>query len=139
MPMMRAQGTDGVAARVPGEILDAASPTIWMAWTTAKGSIVSSSRSARWRPAMNRCAVCPASIMWRIRIASSGVKLRLRGAHHLVPEIAAQVARGAEVDLAPAQKLREVDLDLGHRQQAGRGARFELDEQINVAVGPVGT
>jgi hypothetical protein len=62
----------------------------------------------------------------------------LRRPHHLVAEIAAEVARRPQIDFPPAQQLREVDLDLRHRQQAGRGARFEFDEQIYVAIGPVG-
>ena len=73
-----------------------------------------------------------------MRMASSGCKLRLRRAHHLIAEIPAQVAGGAEIDPAPAEKPGQIDFDLRHCQQARGRVRFEFHQQVHIAVRPVG-
>src|SRR5208337_3729827 len=135
MYMMSTQGK-GMMERVSGEILDAASPMIWTACTTAKRNCSSVSMSARSRPATDRSALSAASIIWRMRTASSGGILHLGGAHHLVPKIAAEVAGRPQIDLAPAEQRRKLAGDARKSYQAGRGARLELDQKIDVAIGP---
>ena len=53
---------------------------------------------------------------------------------HLLPEVPAQVARRAEVNCA-ADKVREVELHLGHREKVGSPTLLELDQDVDVALG----
>src|SRR5208337_3666396 len=135
MYMMSAQGK-GMMERVSGEILDAASPMIWTACTTAKRSCSSVWISARSRPATKRSALSAASIMWRMRTASSGRILHLGAAHYLVAKIATEVAGRPQIDLPPAEQPGKLAGDARKSYQARRGARLELNQKIDVAVGP---
>src|SRR5437016_3916943 len=101
---MAIQGTEGVADRVSAETLEAASPMISTARTTAKRNMTSLSRSLRCRPSMNCPAVSAASIMWRSRMVSSGFILHLGRPYNLLAKIAAQVLGGAQIHLASAQQ-----------------------------------
>jgi hypothetical protein len=135
MNMMSDHGADGIAERVSAESLEAASPMIWRACTRAKRNCSSESISTRLRPAVKRWALSAASIMWRMRTASSGRILDHGGAHHLVTEVAAEVAGGAQIDLPPSQQLEKLPRDSAKPYQPGCGGWLELNQQVHVAVG----
>src|SRR3954453_14104780 len=126
----------GWRSRASAPILPGASPTIWRAWTRANASMSSAPRSSRRLLRVNRIAAFSASTMWHRRTPSSGFILDLRRLHALVAEVAAQVFRRAQVHLPRAQQRRELQLDLGHGEQARLGVRLEPDQQVDVAVRP---
>jgi hypothetical protein len=97
MAITLAHGIEGIAARASGPSLEAASPMISIARISANSSILSPSRSMRWRPTMKLRTASAASIMCRTRTASSACILDLCGAHDLVAEIAAEILRGPQV------------------------------------------
>src|SRR3984893_16324519 len=138
MPMMLAHGICGCSSRVSMLILRVASPTIWRAWTRAKASISSSSKSPRWRPAVKRIMEFSASTMWRRRMRSSGFILHLCRPHDFLAEIPAQVPRCAQVHFSSSQQGRQFHLDLGHREQGWLRVGLELDQKVHVALGPAG-
>jgi hypothetical protein len=65
--------------------------------------------------------------------SSSGVKEHARGRDDVIAEVGAEVTGGTEVDLAAEQPLK-FEFELGDAEQAGCPARFELGEQVGVAV-----
>src|SRR5215204_1250495 len=127
-----------VAALMDGDTFAAASPNTSTARTRAKSNIKSASRSPRSRPATKCETASAASIMWRMRVRSSGCILHLGSAQHLFPKILAQVLRRAQVDLAAPNELGQLELDSCEAEQAGLFARDKLDEQVHVAVRPGG-
>src|SRR5687768_12827172 len=134
IPASWGQGMSGACAWVASETLPAASPTISIARVSASRSISSLLRSMRSRPATRRCTVSSASTICRSLTISSGGMEQLRSSHDLVPEITAQLFGRAKIDGKAAEHLRKLDLHLRHIEQGWRGARFELDQQVDVAV-----
>jgi hypothetical protein len=65
--------------------------------------------------------------------SSGGVIEHARGRDDVIAEVGAQVTDGSEVDLAAEQHL-QLEFELGDAEQTGCPARFELDEQVDVAV-----
>jgi hypothetical protein len=71
--------------------------------------------------------------MWRSRIASGRGILYIGTGNHLVPEIATQLGRGAQVDFSP-DKVREFPLHVRQAEVARPVAWLELHQYVNVAV-----
>lgn len=53
-----------------------------------------------------------------------------------VAEIAAKLVRGAQIDLSATEKFRKLSLHSGQVEEAGRLARMELNQEIDVAILP---
>ena len=92
---------EGADTRVSRLTFEAASPKISAARTRAKRSMRLISSSARLRPETNRSHASAASIICRIRIASSRRILDRGGLQHLIAEVAAEILRCSQVDLPP--------------------------------------
>ena len=72
------------------------------------------------------------------RIRSSGSISSLSAADDVVAEIPAEVPSGAKVDRLATHERRKFFFELGHAQQSGNAVGLELDEEVQVAVGPRG-
>lgn len=73
---------------------------------------------------------------WRSLTLSGGGIEGQRAGPDLVPEVAAQVVVGAEVNLPTPEQSGKLLFHAGDREQAGGCTGMELDEQINVALRP---
>src|SRR5437868_3803522 len=104
MPVISAHGISIYADRVSGVIREAASPMISIHLTKASVSTLSFRRIAAIRPAPMVIASWAASRMWRKRTRSLGGILDGRVLHDLVPEIRAQLAGSAEINLPAAEE-----------------------------------
>ena len=62
--------------------------------------------------------------------------LNFRPVQDFLPEVGTQVLGCPQVDCAPREKFRKRYLHPGDAQQPGNAVRFELDQQVDIAVGP---
>ena len=65
--------------------------------------------------------------------------LNLGHVAHIGAEVATQIFRCAKVDLATSEKIRQLQLDSREREEPRRSSWLEFDEQIDVAIGTIGT
>ena len=139
MAMICAQGIDGATCLVESLTWRAASPTISIAFVSARTSPSSSSRSRRVRPPASLNAVEAASSMWQRRSSSYAFILDLGLIEYLLAEAPAHVPRGAKVH-PPPEHVTQIQLHPRDTQEAGRSPLLELHEQVDVAIRPkVGT
>src|SRR5579883_2707614 len=103
--------------------------------TRARASLRSLSRWARVRPRTNPTASRAASSMWRRRTRSSFRIEHFGLLEDLLPEVTAQVLRRAQVHCASPQECREFTFQARNAQQSRNMARFELHQDIHVALG----
>src|SRR3954449_9133077 len=104
-------GTWGIAERLSGLMLLAASPTISTSLVSASRSSSSSSRSWRCLPLLKSMALAAASRRCRSRISSSGRIERAGVGGDLFAEVRAEIFGRAELDGA-AQGVFELELHL---------------------------
>lgn len=135
MPRMPAHGTSPRLARVSSDSWPAASPMISRQRTSAWSKSRLSSTSSRDELLANSSASAAASRMCSSRIRSRGCVEHLCLRHHLLPETLTQVARCSEVN-ACMKNLREFDFEGSQPNQTDPYAGLELDEQVQVTLGP---
>src|SRR5262245_20615375 len=87
---------------------------------------------------MKRLAASAASIMWRMRLASSGRILHFGGAFDFVPEQPTEVAGGAKVDRPSTDNFGHLCLDRRQADQARLLAHLEFHEKVDITVRPRG-
>ncbi len=75
-----------------------------------------------------------ASSMCRSRIASFSFILESGGVYNPIPKVAAEVARGPQIDVA-SEFLGELLLHADYVEQSGHFLGVELHEDIDVAFG----
>src|SRR4051794_32038785 len=80
-------------------------------------------------------ALAAAWCRWRSRARSSGPVQRAGVGGDLVAEVGAEVFGGAQLD-RPAEGVFELEFHHGEVQQAGGVFGLELDQEVDVAVGP---
>lgn len=102
-------------------------------------SIVSLSRSSRRRPRVNVMISLTASAMCRNRIRSPCFILHLGHADDFIAQIAAEITRYAQIDLSAADQFGQFQLDFGYGEKTRPCFRRELDQDVHVAVGAIGS
>src|SRR3954452_870856 len=105
-----------------------------MHFTSESASMRFSPRSTRLRPLTKDMASKAASSMCCNRIRSSFRILNLSLAEDLVPEVAAEIRGGPQIDLATDQ-LGELPFDPRHLNQTDPVTGLKFDKEIHVAVG----
>src|SRR6516162_7793685 len=125
------------ALRVSALTLLAASPRISMARTRANTNIRSVSKSLRVFPRTKSHTVSAASTIWRSRTRSSGGKLDLGHAFDGLTEVRTEFVCRPQIH-RPAEQLRQLAFNLGQSKKARDSIGLELDQEVDIAVGPVG-
>ena len=85
---------------------------------------------------MNDAACSHASTMWATRSSSRGeVVYRLGVGEDLVAESRAENSGGAQIEPVTDDQLLELHLHARHVEEADAAFGFELDQEVDVAVG----